>query len=79
MRSTPTDDATVSQRRTYKAVVLKSEMVLFRGIVDITASSLREARAAGETMLSTDEDSIPWTEVGAECKIVVIDSVTEAN
>jgi hypothetical protein len=75
----PTPDAAVNRRRTYKAVVLKSEMVRFRGIVDITADSLREARAAVETLLSTDEDSIPWTEVGAECKIVVIDSVTEAR
>ena len=74
-----TPDATVNQRRAYKAVVLKSEVVRFRGIVDITADSLREARAAAETILSTDEDSIPWTEVGAECKIVVIDSVTEAS
>ena len=74
-----TPDATVNQRRAYKAEVLKSEVVRFRGIVDITADSLREARAAVETMLSTDEDSIPWTEVGAECKIVVIDSVTKAS
>ena len=74
-----TPDATVNQRRTYKAEVLKSEVIRFRGIVDITAASLREARAAVDTMLSTDEDSIPWTEVGAECKIVVIDSVTEAS
>jgi hypothetical protein len=75
----PIDDATVSQGRTYKAVVLRSEVVRFRGIVDITAESLREARAAVETLLSTDEDSIPWIEVGAECKLVAIDSVTEAS
>ena len=75
----PTDDATVNQRRAYKAEVLKSEVIRFRGIVDITADSLREARAAVETMLSTDEDSIPWTEVGAECKVVVIDSLTKAS
>jgi hypothetical protein len=72
-------DATVNQRRAYKAEVLKSEVIRFRGIVDVTAGSLQEARAAVETMLSTDDDSIPWTEVGAECKVVVIDSVTEAS
>jgi hypothetical protein len=75
----PTPDATVNQRRAYKAEVRKSEVVHFRGIVDITAASLREARAAVETMLSTDEDSISWTEVGAECKILAIDRVTEAS
>ena len=74
-----TPDATVDQRRAYRAEVRKSEVIHFRGIVDITADSLREARAAVETMLSTDEDSIPWSEIGAECKIVVVDRVTKAN